>query len=215
MNRRSWKNYWVRSDVQLPILAANLLFLAASAVVLIAILLSPLYHDLQFAEDPWIRHICGNLFLILLGRIALAMLLILGLATLHQVVMIHRLCGPLVNFGHTFRLMARANFSRPVILRKKDFLHGEALLVNQILDRLNADGRLFKAHLDQMKKSTEALMQSQHGSQIEKHLPQILQSVEACCVALNSWTVVSEIDAPAPATPAPHPPAPANPGTDR
>jgi hypothetical protein len=210
INRRSWKNYWVRSDVQLPILAANLLFLAAAAAVLIAILLSPLYHDLQFADDPWIRHISGNLFLILLGRIALAMLLILGLATFHQVVMIHRFCGPLVNFGHTFRLMAKANFSRPVILRKKDFLRGEALLVNQIIDRLNADGRLFKAHLDRMKKSIEALMQSPHAGHIEKDLLPFLQSLEACCKVMDSWTVTAQNHAQAPAAPAPHLPTPAN-----
>jgi hypothetical protein len=189
INRRSWKNYVVRSDVQLPILAANLLFLIAAAVVLSLILLSPLYHDLQFAEDPWVRHVSGHLLLILLGRIALAMLLILGLATLHQIIMGHRFCGPLVNFGHTFSRMAKGDFTRKVFLRKKDFLHGEALLVNEIIDRLNADGRLLKTHLDQVTKAAEALMEARSDGETKKHLQQILQSAGICRAALDGWTI--------------------------
>jgi hypothetical protein len=46
-DNRSWKNFLVRKDVQLPIITANLSFLAIVAIVLIAVLLSPLYYEKQ------------------------------------------------------------------------------------------------------------------------------------------------------------------------
>ncbi|MCB2147708.1 MAG: hypothetical protein KQI81_14620 [Deltaproteobacteria bacterium] len=58
------------------------------------------------AKDLWVQHVSGNLFLILLRRIGLAMLLILVMAAVHQMILSHRFCGPLVNFGHTFDRMA-------------------------------------------------------------------------------------------------------------
>jgi hypothetical protein len=88
--------------------------------------------------------------------------------------------------------MAKGNFTRKVFLRKRDFLHGEALLVNEILDRLNADGHLLKTHLELAKKSAEALMNATPAGQAKEHLLQILQSAEACHAALESWTVTSD-----------------------
>jgi len=160
-NNRSWKNFLIRLDVQLPIMAANLIFLAIVAAGLIAALLSPLYHDMIYSQDLWAQNVSGNLLLILIRRIALAMLLILILTMAHQIFLSHRFCGPLVNFGHTFNKMTQGDFSRKVYLRKNDFLKAEAAQVNAILDRLNSDRQILKDHLDQMA-SAVAQLEKQH-----------------------------------------------------
>ena len=152
-NQRRWKNFLIRRDVQLPIIMANMAFLAIVFATLVVALLSPLYHDMLHADGLWIQNVSGHLFLILLRRIAIAMLLILVAASIHQLVLSHRFCGPLVNFGHTFERMARRDFSRKVYLRRWDFLKAEAGQVNAIIDRLNNDaGRLdeYLARIDHM-----------------------------------------------------------------
>jgi signal transduction histidine kinase len=149
-NNRSWKNFFIRKDIKLPIIAANLAFLAVVTAVLIVVLLSPLYYDMLHAEDLWVQNVSGNLFLILLSRIALAILLIVIMAVIHQVVLSHRFCGPLVNFGHTFGKMIQGDFSRRVHLRKNDFLKAEAAQVNAIIDRLNAGGQELKQNMEEI-----------------------------------------------------------------
>jgi hypothetical protein len=179
-NQRSWKNYLIRRDVQLSIILANLVFLGLVCAVLILVLLSPLYHDMLKAGDLWVQHVSGNLFLILLQRVALAMLLILILATAHQVIMSHRFCGPLVNFGHTFAKMVEGDFSRKVHLRKNDFLKGEAAQVNAIIDRLNNDRAILGENLDRMAATLSLLSLQTVPPETAVLIDKLRQSVDAC-----------------------------------
>jgi methyl-accepting chemotaxis protein len=185
-NNRSWKNFLVRKEVQLPIIATNLMFLAIVTAILIVVLLSPLYYDMLNAEQVWVKNVSGNLFLILLRRLALAMLLILLLASVHQIVFSHRFCGPLVNFDHTFEKMARGDFSRKVHLRKNDFLKAEATRVNAILDRLNADGKSLKENMDRIDDIATQLDQRPPSESTEL-VGRLRISVDACRSTLDGW----------------------------
>lgn len=186
-NHRSWKNFLIRRDVQLPIIAANLIFLGIVTVVLIAVLLSPLYHDMLKAEDLWVQHVSGNLFLILLQRIALAMLLILILAAAHQLILSHRFCGPLVNFNHTFDKMARGDFSRKVHLRKNDFLKAEAAQVNAIIDRLNIDGKSLNDNLNRIAATLSLLSLQKAPPETAELVGRLRQSVDNCREIVSTW----------------------------
>lgn len=97
---------------------ANLAFLAMVTTELAAVLLSPLYYDMLNAIVLWALHVSGNLFL--------TMLLILMIAAAHQILLSHRFCGPLVNFGQRFDKMKQGDFSRKVHLRKNDFHMGRS-----------------------------------------------------------------------------------------
>ncbi len=185
-NKRSWKNFLVRKDVQLPLIAANLMFLAVVTAILIVVLLSPLYYDMLNAEQVWVKNVSGNLFLILLRRLALAMLLILLLASVHQIVVSHRFCGPLVNFDHTFEKMARGDFSRKVHLRKNDFLKAEATRVNAIIDRLNADGKSLKENMDRIVAIATQLEQRPPSESTEL-VGRLASAVDACRSTLDGW----------------------------
>jgi hypothetical protein len=186
-NQRRFKNFMIRKDVQLPIIATNLAFLGLVCAVLIAVLLSPLYHDMLSAEDLWVQHVSGNLFLILLQRIALAMLLILILATAHQVILSHRFCGPLVNFGHTFAKMVKGDFSRKVHLRKNDFLKAEASQVNAIIDRLNDDGAIIGENVNRMAATLSLLSLQEVPPKTAELIDKLQQSVDACRDVVSTW----------------------------
>lgn len=185
-DNRSWKNFLVRKDVQLPIITANLAFLAIVATVLIAVLLSPLYYDMLNATDLWVQHVSGNLFLILLRRIGLAMLLILVMAAVHQIILSHRFCGPLVNFGHTFDRMLQRDYSRKVHLRKNDFLKAEAARVNAIIDRLNTDGHELRRRMDQMAETVTRLQKLHLPNETALLVDSLYEPVEACRETLST-----------------------------
>jgi signal transduction histidine kinase len=186
-NKRSWKNFLVRKDVQLPLIAANLMFLAVVTAILIVVLLSPLYYDMLNAEQLWVKNVSGNLFLILLRRLALALLLILLLASAHQIIVSHRFCGPLINFNHTFDKMARGDFSRKVHLRKNDFLKAEATRVNAILDRLNADGKNLKENVDRIDSIATQLDQRPSAAETMELVGRLRASVDDCRITMDGW----------------------------
>jgi len=186
-DNRSWKNFLVRRDVQLPIIMANLAFLAIVTAVVIAVLLSPLYLDMLTARELWAQHASGHLFLILLRRIALAMVLILSMAAAHQIIMSHRFCGPLVNFGHTFDKMVQGDFSRKVHLRKNDFLKSEAAQVNAIIDRLNTDGRELRERTQQIAAIVTRLKNQTLPEDTAELVDGLSVPVDACRKILTAW----------------------------
>lgn len=186
-NQRRFKNFMIRKDVQLPVIVINLIFLGFVCAVLILVLLSPLYHDMLSAEDLWVQHVSGSLFLILLQRLALAMLLILILATVHQVILSHRFCGPLVNFGHTFTKMADGDFSRKVHLRKNDFLKAEASQVNAIIDRLNNDGAILGDNVNRMAATLSLLSLQDVPPETAELIKKLQQSVDTCRDVVSTW----------------------------
>jgi nitrogen fixation/metabolism regulation signal transduction histidine kinase len=188
-DNRRWKNFLIRKDVQLPIIATNLVFLAVVSAVLIAVLLSPLYIGMLHGKTLWLQQAAGKLFLILLPRVALALVLILVAASVHQLVLSHRFCGPLVNFGYTFDKMARGDFSRYVHLRKKDFLSAEAACVNAILDRLNSDGRNLGTHLNRMATITAQLEKQATSPEAKAMLDELHRSLEASRDTVTAWVI--------------------------
>ncbi len=195
-NQRHWKNFLIRRDVQLPIIMANLTFLGIVFAILVVVLLSPLYHDMLNADDLWVQNVSGHLFLILLQRIAAAMLLILVAAFVHQLVLSHRFCGPLVNFGHTFERMARGDFSRKVYLRKRDFLKAEAAQVNAVIDRLNGDADCLDEHLARIDDALAHMAAGARTMSAEGRFADLRRSIDACRAIVGTWYGRPAADAP-------------------
>ncbi len=191
-DKRSWKNILVRKEITLPIIAANLVFLAVVTTVLIVVLLSPLYHDMMNAEDLWVQNISGNLFLIMLRRIALAMLLILIMAAGHQIILSHRFCGPLVNFGKTFDKMIQGDFSRKVTLRKNDFLKAEAAQVNAVIDRLNMEGQALKVNMEKITALVTQLKRQTLPNDAAEMVDGLIEPADNCRKTIAAWHLESQ-----------------------
>jgi methyl-accepting chemotaxis protein len=55
----------------------------------------------------------------------------------HMIVITHRICGPLVNFTHTFDRLADGDLTRKVRLRKGDYLSNECERINHMINGLS------------------------------------------------------------------------------
>lgn len=160
-NRRKVKNFLTKNDTQMRLARHNLLFLIGVMLVLIVVLLSPMYYDMQLSDQLWTQYVSANLLWRLLYRIGTAFLLIIVFAAVYQIVFTHKICGPLVNINHTYKCVIRGDLRRHVRLRRHDYLQPEAALVNRMLDT-------FKASISEMKKNQEILVSAAAELQLEE-----------------------------------------------
>ncbi len=186
-NRRKLRNLLIRSDVQLRLALNNLSFLILVMGVLILTLLSPLYFDMLQSDQLWTQYVSANLFWRLLYRIALAVILMVILAIAYQIVLTHRLCGPLVNFGKTYEKAIQGDLTRNIHLRRHDFLKYEAELVNRMLDTFNSTIRELKKNQQVFDAAAAELQPGKNlDGRIVERLQMAFQKNEAC---LKYWQI--------------------------
>ncbi len=138
MNNRKLKNYLIKKDVQLKIAISNLVYMLLMVAVVVLTILSPLYLDIFQSIDLCNQYFSAKMFIILLERLAFALLILLTLAFLHQIVLTHKFCGPLVNFVKTFKRISEGDLTRKIFLRRYDFLQNEANQVNEMMNGLSS-----------------------------------------------------------------------------
>jgi methyl-accepting chemotaxis protein len=138
MNNRKLKNYLIKKDVQLKIAISNLAYMLLLVAVIVLTILSPLYLDIFQSIDLCNQYFSAKMFIILLERLAFALFFLLILAFLHQIVLTHKFCGPLVNFVKTFKRISAGDLTRKIFLRRYDFLQNEANQVNEMIDGLSS-----------------------------------------------------------------------------
>jgi signal transduction histidine kinase len=84
-----------------------------------------------------------------------ALIAVFTLFAIYQLVITHRICGPLVNFTNTFARIAEGNLSQKVQIRKHDYLKEECEHINQmiaglgrIIERMTNDHENLKTNLE-------------------------------------------------------------------
>ncbi len=137
VNQRKLKNYLIANKTQLKIALANLILMVLVFAVIVFTILSPCYHDIFRMDDLYSQHYSAKFFLVLLDRLSFALIAILLLALIHNVLVNHKLCGPLVNFSKTFKKISQGDLTRKIFLRRYDFLKNEAHQVNDMIDSLS------------------------------------------------------------------------------
>lgn len=135
-NHRHWRNLLIKKDVQLKIAFTNILHIALITLLSISVVLSPLIYDIFYSADVETQYHAARSFVSLIGWLLPALGLTLVLVFIHQLIITHQVCGPLINFTHTFSAIAQGDLTRRIQLRKNDFLKAEALHVNGMMDRL-------------------------------------------------------------------------------
>ncbi len=136
MNRRRLKNYLFASKTQIQIVLFNFIMLILVLGIIIASTLSPLYSDIFRSNDIYLQNLAAKLFVVLLERLSIGFGFILLIILIHQVLIIHKLCGPLINFGKTFNKISQGDLTQKIFLRRRDFFQREAQQVNGMLDSL-------------------------------------------------------------------------------
>ena len=135
--KRSFRNYLINKDLQLHLLSRSLIYVSIMILSSVGIILYPLIHDILFLDDLDRQYRAAQTFLSLVKWLIPTVLLLLVLFMGHMIVITHRICGPLVNFTHTFDRLSQGDLTRKVRLRKGDYLSNECERINHMINGLS------------------------------------------------------------------------------
>ncbi|MBW2408372.1 MAG: methyl-accepting chemotaxis protein [Deltaproteobacteria bacterium] len=133
-HRRKLRSYFINKQIQLRLAITNLMYMILVVSVVILTVLTPFYLDSFESLELCRQYLSAKLFIVLLERLAIAVGVILLVAFIHQIIMSHKFCGPLVNFANSFKKMSKGDLSRRIYLRRYDFLKEEARQLNEMID---------------------------------------------------------------------------------
>lgn len=136
-DRRKLKNYLIRRDVQLKFMCINLLFMFLITFVTIFVILFPLVSLMYYSDNVELQYQAAKSFVVIFKDLPIALGLVLILFIMQQILTTHQLCGPLVNFAHTFERIAKGDLTRKVYLRRYDLLKEEKQYINEMVDALS------------------------------------------------------------------------------
>lgn len=131
---RKLKNYFINNDLQLRMISSSLIYMFVVVLAMLAVVLFPIIQEMMTAEDIDAQYFAARTFLMMTRRLVPAVAIMLAAIFIHQVVLSHRICGPLVNFTHTFKRIGEGDFSRRVFLRHGDYLKRECDRINEMID---------------------------------------------------------------------------------
>lgn len=118
-NRRKMRNYLVMNKLQFTIAAANLCYILLVVGIILLVFMNPFYADILETESPCDQRYNASIFMLLVERFIPAAILIGVVAFFHQLLLTHKICGPLVNFNHTLERVANnsvVNFAQGRVL---------------------------------------------------------------------------------------------------
>lgn len=157
-SRRKLKNYLFSNDVQLRIIVPNLLWTLLVIIATLGVVLSPLMIDMFLSDDIAIQYRAAIIFLSFIKRLIPTIIAIFVLIFIHQVIITHRICGPLVNFGQTFKRMADGDFTRKVTIRADDYMKNDCENINKMIEGLSYILTKVSGSNDKLIESVEKIM---------------------------------------------------------
>jgi methyl-accepting chemotaxis protein len=191
--KRKLRNYLINNDLQLRLIRNNLFYLLLCVIVTVSILLYPLIHDMLLLPDLESQYRAAQTFLLLVKWLVPAILIVLVLFTGHMIISSHRICGPLVNFTHTFDRLAQGDLTRKVYIRKGDYLKSECNRINLMIDGISGIiDRLFANHnqlLAILQSMNEQVNDTEIKEKLEVSLKIIRQDVEYFSDTLSRFKV--------------------------
>jgi methyl-accepting chemotaxis protein len=194
-HRRKWRNFLIRSDIQLRLAIYNLLFLLFAIGIVMATALIPLYTSFQNPENLWSQHFSAKIFIVIIDRLVLAFGGICALAFIFQIVLTHRFAGPLINFNKTIQKISQGDLTRKILLRRNDFLHKDALLVNAMADALTKRIATIKKENDELLAILEdATINKLKGDQLEVKLLEAVKQAGKCKMQLSELKIPFDVD---------------------
>jgi len=135
-NRRRFPTYLVKKDIQLRGIFYNMIFLLIVALITLVTALLPMWQKMMQSHDIETQFYAARILLNFLKLWTPVMIVVFIIFVIHQLLLTHRVCGPLINFMHTIREMAKDNLTRRISIRKADYLHEECDEINQMMDGL-------------------------------------------------------------------------------
>jgi methyl-accepting chemotaxis protein len=137
-NKRKFRNYLINKDLQLRVVFNTIIYMLLVILLTVGVVFSPLVGKMIFSDDIEIQYRMAQTFLILVKWLLPAIILIVILFVIHHIIVTHRICGPLVNFTHTFKKVGQGDLTRKVYVRHRDYLKKECGEINGMIDGLSA-----------------------------------------------------------------------------
>jgi methyl-accepting chemotaxis protein len=139
------RRYFVNS-FQYRLMLGNLLYLSTAVLVFLAAVFGPVILTMgDTTLLPEQRESASLQLIVLYERLWFALPVLLGLCVLHSGLLSHRIAGPLHRFKRILQEMGNGDLTMRVRIRKSDYLHDEAQILDAMIERLR--GRI--AEIDQ------------------------------------------------------------------
>lgn len=136
-NKRKLKHYLIKKDLQLRLVINSLMYMFMIVIVTLGIVLYPLITDMVSSDNLEIQYRSAQIFIMLVERLLPSVLALFLLFSVHQIIVAHRICGPLVNFVNTFKNMSKGDLTRKVFIRRNDYLKVECEKINEMIEGIS------------------------------------------------------------------------------
>lgn len=108
-------------------------------LVFLAALFLPLMLRLDDPSATWVeKQQIANVILFFNERVWLPLGAVFLLLTVHSLFVSHRICGPLYRFRAVLKALAEGDLAIRANIRKHDYLHGEAQVINEMIKSLES-----------------------------------------------------------------------------
>ena len=194
-HRRKLRRYFINKKIQLRLAITNMIYMILVVSVIILTVLAPFYLDSFEALELCRQYLSAKIFIVLLERLAIALGVLLLVAFIHQIVMSHKFCGPLVNFVNSFKKISKGDLSRKIYLRRYDFLKDEARQLNEMIDGLSHKIAEIKNENMLLVSTLENAADTEANQEANSDvLSEALSHATACQKLLSNFQLSEEID---------------------
>jgi methyl-accepting chemotaxis protein len=172
-----------RNDLPLCLLGVSLLYFVAVILVFTGVLFIPLMIEMSGASlsSPVVQE-AAQKFLVLHTRVWSPILILIGLLVIHNIIISHRIAGPLFRIRNELKQIGDGNLFVQVKLRKNDYLDKEADSVNRMVDAIR--GKVQGIEQNQRKASSvlvdlQRAMNHGSGDEMNNKIDQLNVTLEA------------------------------------
>jgi len=149
-NKRKIRNYIINRDLQFRMILTNLIYMLFIVLTTVAVILSPLISDMFISQDLGLQSRAAREFLAVIKRILPVEIILFILISLHQLLITHRILGPIKNFTNTLKSISRGNLTRKVSVRQSDYMGREGEEINHMIEALSHLILRFKNNHDKL-----------------------------------------------------------------
>ena len=194
-HRRKLRSYFINKKIQLRLATTNLMYMILVVSVVILTVLAPFYLDSFESLELCRQYLSAKLFIVLLERLAIAVGVLLLVAFIHQIVMSHKFCGPLVNFVNSFKRLSKGDLTRRIYLRRYDFLKDEARHLNEMIDGLSNKIAQIKKENKLLVSNLEKVTDTEANQEVNSNaLRDAIARADACQKLLSNFKLSEDFD---------------------
>ena len=137
-SKRTFRNYLIAKDNQFRIIFSTLIFFLGVIVVVVSLALSPLVFAMLTSDSMDVQHQAAQNFLVVIKWLIPTVLVLSALIFIHQLIVTHRIYGPMFNFSKVFKKISQGDLSQKVFIRRRDYLRNECNNINAMIAGLSS-----------------------------------------------------------------------------